>query len=245
MFWEDFMRRLVTSFLLGVVLHATSSAALQLRGIDMVFDDSTGLTWLRSGSAAAGSAFDDGGSLTDGLLTFDSARAWADQLAVPFSGSVVSDWRLPGYDVGIGTSEVQRLMLVTLGNTPGAIPTSWGPFSVLPWRFDVPFAWIGSDYAEPSPPGTFLTVQGWLVREPVHVWPPRLAWAYGLGSPTNFPGIAELASTSGLSYQQQGLAWAVRTGDVALIPEASTAAMFLAGLVALLFAASSARRRSA
>ena len=72
---------------------------LHARGINMVYDESTNLTWVDNSLFDTGSAFDDGFSPTDGRMTYASAQAWVAQLSVfnPDTGKTVSDWRLPDF----------------------------------------------------------------------------------------------------------------------------------------------------
>lgn len=55
------------------------------------YDTDRNITWLRNANAAAGSAFDNGSSNSDGRMGWGNAMAWAADLTV---GSF-SDWRLP------------------------------------------------------------------------------------------------------------------------------------------------------
>lgn len=72
-----------------------SDAELFDRGGGMVYDDVLDIIWLQNASLGSGSEFDDGFSSSDGVMTWDSAVAWADSLV--FGG--FDDWRLPSVDV--------------------------------------------------------------------------------------------------------------------------------------------------
>ncbi len=66
-------------------------AALVDRGGGMVHDPERYITWLQDWRMAAGSVYDDGHSSTDGLMRWESANAWAQNLV--YGG--YDDWRLP------------------------------------------------------------------------------------------------------------------------------------------------------
>ena len=224
---RDMRRTSILVALLGLMSLADDTLALALRGPDMVYDDRTNLTWLRSATYGAGSTFDDGYSATDGLMTFVSAQAWVSQLSIVYAnnGLTVSDWRLPDYDPTQGPSEIAQLVQISLGNPSASqVPVNWGPFAPLQGGFE----WLGSSYNLPLPTRSFLSIEGWVVRDPVYEWPPSLAWA--TDGFVHSPGVVRLDLLTDAIYQQEGYAWAVRSGDVAAIPEPETAAMMLAGL---------------
>lgn len=216
-----------------------ANASLQLRGENMVYDDSTNLTWLRSATYSAGSAFDDGSSANDGRMTFTSAQAWVSQLSIdyPDMGMTVSGWRLPSYDPAQGPSEIAQLIQYSLANPSSAqVPKNWGPFTPLQDGFE----WLGSPYNEPPPTRSFVSIEGWVVRDTVYAWPPSLAWA--TDGFVHLPGVVQLDLLTGATYQQEGYAWAVHDGDVAAIPEPSTYASMLAGLALISIAAHTSMR---
>ena len=71
---------------------SASEAALESRlGGLAVYDTDRDITWLADANAGAGSVFDDGFSTSDGLMSWDNANAWADSLTV----GGFTDWRLP------------------------------------------------------------------------------------------------------------------------------------------------------
>ena len=222
-------------------LTSTANATLFSRGENMVYDDLSNLTWLRSATYGAGSAFDDGYSGTDGLMTFTSAQAWVSQLSIGYANNelTVSDWRLPNYDPTQGPSEIAQLVQRSLGNPSAThVPKNWGPFVPLQGGFE----WIGSSYNASPPMRSFLSIEGWVVNDPVYEWPPLLAWA--TDGFVHLPGVVQLDLLTGASYQQVGYAWAVRDGDVAAVPEPATYASMLAGLALISIAALSSKRSS-
>lgn len=80
-------------FAVLALLSALPSQAtlIQRAGGTMVYDDVLNVTWLSDANAARGSGYDNGVSPSDGLLTWDSARNWVENLS--FGG--FSDWRMP------------------------------------------------------------------------------------------------------------------------------------------------------
>ncbi len=220
-------------------LTSTANATLYLRGENMVYDDLAHLTWLRSAAYGAGSVFDDGYSGTDGLMTFASAQAWVSQLSIvyPDNGLTVSDWRLPNYDPTQGPSEIGQLVQYSLANPSAShAPRNWGPFVPLQGGFE----WLGSSYNEPAPTRSFLSIEGWVVRDSIYAWPPSLAWA--TDGFVHLPGVVQLDLLTGATYQQEGYAWAVHDGDVAAVPEPSIYASMLAGLALISIAALTSNR---
>lgn len=103
----------------------TAQASLFGRGGGLIYDDILNVTWLQDANYAKTSGYD-----TDGLMTWDQAQAWADNLV--YGG--YSDWRLPfitdsgapgcdyansgtdcGFNVNTGTSELAYMYHVNLG----------------------------------------------------------------------------------------------------------------------------------
>lgn len=134
----------------GITGQGTWEASLQARDLDgnmatieAYYDTALGITWLADANAAAGTAFDGGGSPTDGRMTWSNANAWAASLSL----GGFSEWRLPiatqpfscsysaqGYDFGCTGTELGHMYYYVLGNLPepsnsGLINT--GPFTNL------------------------------------------------------------------------------------------------------------------
>lgn len=174
---------------------------------DAWYDTVRNITWLANPRMAAGTAFDDGFSPTDGRLTFAGAATWLAALDV----HGVTGWRF-GH-------EVDDLYYATLGNhgmpTPDAGWYNTGPFVNVTnaGSANSGWYWLGvPPYIDPScGPGcpTFSDV----------------FWADGVGA-GYYTGI-DTSSSMGV--------WAVHDGDVpvAVVPEPETWALMLAGLAAL------------
>jgi hypothetical protein len=65
-----------------------------------VYDTDLDITWLADANAGVGSTFDNGGSTTDGRMTWVNANAWAASLTV----GGFSDWRLPSVPINLKTA---------------------------------------------------------------------------------------------------------------------------------------------
>lgn len=81
--------KISTSLLLALSLaicSPVSQAALHDRGNGLLYDDVLNVTWLQDANYAKTSGYD-----SDGLMTWDQANGWADQLI--YQG--FDDWRLP------------------------------------------------------------------------------------------------------------------------------------------------------
>ena len=204
----------------GVAVAGSSAGAVFL------YDTDLNITWLRNANAAAGSSFDDGRDVTDGLMTWDNANNWANTLTV---GSY-SGWRLPAmvdtgapgcdfsyaggpdcrFNVQTATSELAHLYYVSLGNLApckpgyetcgeGGAPAYWGLTNTGNFQHMQPdLYWSGTEYA------------------------PDLNGAWGF--------YAWIGAQSGLVKEEESLAMAVRPGDVAVAQVAEPGTLLLAAL---------------
>ncbi len=93
--------KILSTLVLTLCLTSTANATLMSRlGGDAIYDTESDLTWIANGNAAAGSAFDDGTSSTDGRMTWASANTWAASLIL----GGFTDWRLPTFGPINGTA---------------------------------------------------------------------------------------------------------------------------------------------
>ena len=152
------------------------------------YDTDRNITWLRNANAAAGSAFDNGSSNSDGRMGWSNAMAWAADLTV---GSF-SDWRLsPGvFNCLFNCGELGHLWYDELGNALNASQqvigiVNTGDFQNLPTARDG-FLWTSTS------------------TDATH------AFAYGFGNGSQGNDIKE--SSGGFIVEYQALA--VRDGDV-------------------------------
>lgn len=102
------MKKLTTSLALCVLFAGSgvAQAALVDRGGGLIYDDVLNVTWLQNVTYGAGSSYDNGWSNTDGLMTWSSATAWAENLIYYDSVRNVTydNWRLPSLSPANGVS---------------------------------------------------------------------------------------------------------------------------------------------
>lgn len=180
------------------------------------YDTDRNITWLRNANAAAGSAFDNGASSTDGLMGWSNAVAWAADLTV---GSF-SDWRLPvaqaSCQFNCTTSELGHLWYSELGNAVNGSnqvigTVNKGDFQNLLLE-SFGFLWTGTEF------------------DATHA----LVFSFGLGG--QFINIKESSGAFIVEYR----ALAVRDGDVLRtvtppngVPEPGTLLLTAAALLGL------------
>ena len=211
--------------MLACVLSALSplaSAALYDRGNGMIYDDVLDITWLQdanyastSGYAAAnanGAQHSSSGNIqADGAMGWLAANNWAGQLV--YGG--YDDWRLasagsnPSTGYNITTSELGHMFYNNLGLTAGDdildnVSFNDGNTNVLT---------------------SFVNVQSnayWFAEQ--NAGDTDYAWSFYANAGGNFIDI-KWASFYG---------WAVRDGDVAVVPLPAAAWLFGASLISLL-----------
>ena len=99
---------------------------------------------------------------------------------------------------------------------------TYGPATGWAWHADLAPVAAGATLV--------LTVEGYVIKDPVHAWPPTLAWTYGRG---DYPGVVALELNDGRApYRQYGQAYAVFTGDVTPVPEPATWLLMALGIAA-------------
>lgn len=198
-------------------------AALIDRGGGLIYDDVQNITWLQNSNFGAGSAYDNGVSTSDGLMSWGNAVLWASNLNYYDSvrDVVWSDWRLPATPQPDATCGSQRngvppqgygynctgSEMGYLNNVYGIKPNAPGPFTNLPTAPGLSNYWSATEYA----PSSSL-----------------YAWEYYFydGGPNSLAG-----GQQGWEGKVVGnFAWAVRGGDVAVVPAPATLPLLATGL---------------
>ena len=194
-----------------------------VNGPEAFYDTALDITWLRNANV-------------NGMMNWASANTWANTLAVASIAGPIGDWRLPtmvdtaapgcdlslaggtdcGYNVQTATSEMAHLWYVALGNKAYCDPalTTVSTCSVQPgWGL--------------TNTGNFQDVQAYMYWSGLGYAPnPIVAWYF-----YPYDGGQSTSVKADVFF-----ALAVRTGDVAAVPEPQTYALMLMGLSALLLA---------
>lgn len=209
----------ITGICVSLGLAMTANAALIDRGGGMIFDSDRNITWLANANQGAGSAYDDSFLTTDGLMTWQSAVNWAANLS--YGG--YTDWRLP-------TTAVPD---VTCSMVPPAAFGTNCTGSELGHLYNTELGGTVANPVGPTPapgPGPFTNIL-----------------ADGYWSGTAYDATFAYVVNFGFSGQQAADnktlgygAWAVRDGDVGVVP--GPAALWLFG-TALIGLAGRLRRR--
>lgn len=230
-------RIIATAIPLTLLFSVSANAALESRLGGLAFyDSSTNLTWLTDAAYGYGSYYDTTDGSLDGRMTWPAAKNWADTLNV----NGVTGWRLPdanpvsggtynlnlaydgstdvGFNITSGNSELGYLYYRTLGNQ-GYYDTNGVP--------------SGCDmYTCLQNQGSFSNIKNyptfWTESTPDNTH--AIVFTMSIGSQTVAPN----------DFNNWASAWAVHSGDVAVVPIPPAVYLFASGFVAL---AGMARRR--
>ena len=255
------MRKIATTLALVAVTAASLNANATLidRGGGLIYDDVLDITWLQNANLAATNTFGVSGIDANGRMTWNTANQWIDAMnAADYLG--YNDWRLPtlgpvngstfaygfsndgstdyAYNIsapgsaypGSTASELAYMYYVDLGlkgeyDASGTFQADFGIFGNGTYN--------GTDFSSygQNDVGLIDNLQADLY------WS-GLEYAPGTSSAWDFNAIygLQVAVDKGSDVS----AWAVRPGDVAVVPEPHTYGMMLAGLALVGF---SARRR--
>lgn len=225
------VRKLAVLLPIGLSLgwSLAAQAALIDRGGGLVYDSDRNLTWLANANLGAGSAYDDGYSNSDGYMTAQAALDWAANLSYFDSVRNVTwdDWRLPS------TAQPDP----TCAQQQGGGAFSYGANctgSEMGHMFYVELGGTAmSAISASSDPdlALFTNLQSdgyWSQTQ----YDASFAWVFNFGYGLQGP------DQKVLGYY----AWAVRDGDVAVVPAPGAAWLLGTGVLAL---AGRARRRLA
>ncbi len=209
------MQRTLLGLLLVLACTSANAALLSRSGGLAYYDTDTNLTWVADANLAQTSGYD-----ADGLMTWTQSVGWIASLNAQNAGLGYlgkNDWRLPtvtdtgtsgcnfaysgtdcGFNVDLATGEMARMFYSTLGNT-GFFDTSvvaTGCSGTTPYCLTNtgPFSNLQPLYYWSGPEDA--------LNPSIYVW----GFHFGTGDQNN------LFKGSALS------AWAVRPGDIAVVP---------------------------
>jgi hypothetical protein len=189
----------------ALALGGAAHAALFDRGGGLIYNDVLDITWMADWNYAKTSGFD-----ADGLMYWDTAAAWVDNLS--YGGYI--DWRLPSavdlegstpcFGATCTGGELAHLYYNELGVTPGASILTGDPAKLsLFTNISPPAYWTGTDYDGYAVFWNLSGGQGYFYKGPFRF----------------FDGLNVVA---------------VRDGDVSAVPEPGSAALMLLGLAGLM-----------
>jgi hypothetical protein len=237
---------------IGLLSGTTAHAALESRlGGQAFYDTALDVTWLANANLAATNTFGVAGIMEDGSMKWTTAQNWVGAMnTANYLG--YSDWRLPAVNPVSGT--FFNYSFAFSGSTdkgynlsaPGS-PYAGSHGSELAYLFYNSLGNLGArnlngaSYGCESNATACLTQTGPFQNIVSEIYWTGAAyqpvatntWYFDMGT-----GYQD-ATWEGIKYY----AWAVRTGDVAAVPEASTWGMMLAGLGLVGFAARARRPR--
>ncbi len=243
-------KRMVLILSAGLLLSGTAQSALHDRGGGLLYDDVLNITWLQDANYAKTSGYD-----ADGRMDWRTAKAWAENLiyfdsvrGVRYGGIYYSDWRLPqnapvgtnwsyvrspdgSTDVGSNiTSEKAELAYMYYVNL--ALKGDRSPSNVLQSDFGI---FRDGTHIGQADVGLVQNLQAhrYWYATPSAINPDGFAWGFDFGW-----GDQAVDYNHGADY----FAWAVRDGDVAVVPEPEVQAMLLAGLAVVGHALRMARK---
>jgi hypothetical protein len=223
----------MVALVVAIGLSGTAQASLHDRGGGLIYDDVLNVTWLQDANYAKTSGYD-----ADGMMNWADANAWATNLSYYDSvrNVIYDDWRLP---------TLEPLNGITFNysyNTDGASDIGWNitsPKSEMAYMFYVnlgnpgqvsPTGTVIGCYVDPSNTcldnaGVFTDLNPgvyWYGTKPI----PEYVYNQYVG----FVFVMQTGNQYEYGQGDEYYAWAVRDGDVAAVPEASTYAMLLSGL---------------
>ena len=198
---------LLSAVLMVCWLAVFAQAALIDRDGGLIYDTYLDITWLQDANYAQTSGYD-----SDGKMTWDTAMTWAADLAYHDSVRDViwDDWRLPTVlDPGPGhmsPSELWDMFHFTLIGNPGDK--------------------ISENHNANYYLFTNIQDDGYWSDTEVSLWP---SWAYY----TNFDGGVNGGDEMACAKDNEFYAWAVRPGDVGVVPVPGTLFLLCSGLSGL------------
>lgn len=171
---------------LGLVTNAHAQLESRLGGL-AYYDSVLDITWMRDARAIMGTAWDDGVSNTDALVSWHSAMDWANQVTV----NGIPGWKLPTQDVN-GDGVVVECEFVSEAECRDN-------------HYGYMYFFNGVTGADPGPFDGYLIPYGYWSSAEYADYPELIAWLFTFGIGQQHP--------LGKSYWRH--AWAVRDGDIA------------------------------
>lgn len=198
-----------------LVLPVTVSATLIDRGNGLIYDNVLDIKWLQNANQAAGSAFDSGSGATAGFITWDDARAWANDLS--YQG--FDDWRLASLSVSSGLPTGSSNSVVNCGTVSELQCRD----SELGYMFYYNMA--GQLFENHLDGVTVDGIRFSNIRSDMYSGTDAIA------VPSRARGF-NFANGGGVALLKSGIyaAWGVRSGDVLSVPEPVAAALLGLGL---------------
>ncbi len=242
------MKKRISALCAGVLvlgMAGTAQATLIDRGDGLIYDNVLDVTWLQDANYAKTSGHD-----SDGLMTWDNAVAWAAGLS--YGG--YEDWRLPGVVPTGGSYSFSNNGTTTggYGATGSGYNTAtplggWGPagdtdgiWSEMGWMWYHNLGNLGYCTPNGSSSSTSCDEQtGWgliftglfdtSLQSYVYwsgtEYAPNTVYAWSFGT--------DGGSQYDRNKDREFYAWAVRSGDVAGVPEPSTILLMGLGLAGI------------
>lgn len=208
----------------GVLVSGAAQAALFDRGGGLLYDDVLNVTWLQDANYAKTSGYD-----ADGKMNWSAANTWAENLE--YGG--YADWRLAA---NTPTGVNWNFNYSVAGTTDVGFNIT-SPHSEMSYMYYVNLGLKGYF----SPQGIFQPDNG--VKRDGTLGQADVGLVHNLQSDIYWSGTDMVIPFSwqfspGMGYQgfamnpreTEMFAWAVRSGDVAAVPEPESYGMLLAGL---------------